>query len=70
MTTVAVLLLPLAALLLWMMDRLEDRLGDPPVQTPARHARRRRHLRLVPHPTPKRGRPHEVAADGRWADAA
>lgn len=46
MIVVAVLLLPGLGLLLFAMTCLEDRLfGDP---DPARHARRRRHLRLLP----------------------
>ncbi|GAA4990117.1 hypothetical protein [Streptomyces hyderabadensis] len=45
MVTVAVLILPALALLLFAMTCLEDRLfGDP---APPRHARRR-HLRLLP----------------------
>ncbi|MFJ8545271.1 hypothetical protein ACIRFH_25265 [Streptomyces sp. NPDC093586] len=46
MVTVAVLLLPGLGLLLFTMTWLEDRLFRD--TRPARHARRRRHLRLVP----------------------
>ncbi|MFI8966039.1 hypothetical protein ACIGO8_28455 [Streptomyces sp. NPDC053493] len=46
MTVVAVLLLPVLGLMLYAMDRIEDRLTGPPPK-PARHARER-HLRLVP----------------------
>ncbi|KUF17020.1 hypothetical protein [Streptomyces silvensis] len=48
MIVVACLLLPLVGLLLYGMDRIEDRLmgGSSPEATAPRHARRR-HLRLV-----------------------
>ncbi|WPO76464.1 hypothetical protein [Streptomyces sp. KN37] len=51
MISVAVLLLPGLALLLFVVVRLEDGLLDTKGQAPsARHARhpRRRHLRLIP----------------------
>ncbi|MFJ4467988.1 hypothetical protein ACIP2X_11005 [Streptomyces sp. NPDC089424] len=45
MLMLAVLLLPGLSLLLIMMSRMEDKLNEDP--RPGRHARRRRHLRLV-----------------------
>ncbi|MFJ4871588.1 hypothetical protein [Streptomyces sp. NPDC088757] len=50
MVAIAVLLLPLLGLLLFLMDRVEDRVTGPPKAS--RHAGRR-HLRLVKDP----GRP-------------
>lgn len=47
MVTIAVLLLPLLGLLLFLMDRVEDRVTSPPKAS--RHAGRR-HLRLVTDP--------------------
>ncbi|WP_314220081.1 hypothetical protein [Streptomyces zaehneri] len=46
MLWVAVLLLPLLSVLMAVMDRVEERLLAP-VRDKRRHARRRRHLRLV-----------------------
>ncbi|MFF3517768.1 hypothetical protein [Streptomyces sp. NPDC002573] len=64
MIAVAVLLLPLLGLLLYGMDRIEDRLRGSP--RGARHARRR-HLRLV-HST---SRPRDPAdRPSRHLDAA
>ncbi|MER7910095.1 hypothetical protein [Streptomyces sp. NPDC096068] len=47
MVAIAVLLLPLLGLLLFLMDRVEDRVTSPP--RTSRHADRR-HLRLVRNP--------------------
>ncbi|MFI9122584.1 hypothetical protein ACIGW0_24890 [Streptomyces bikiniensis] len=47
MVAIAVLLLPLLGLLLFLMDRVEDRVTSPPKAS--RHAGRR-HLRLVAEP--------------------
>ncbi|WP_432087641.1 hypothetical protein [Streptomyces sp. bgisy095] len=47
MVAIAVLLLPLLGLLLFLMDRVEDRVMTPPKAS--RHAGRR-HLRLVTAP--------------------
>ncbi|MFI8521105.1 hypothetical protein ACIGEZ_25285 [Streptomyces sp. NPDC085481] len=63
MTAVAVLLLPVMGLLLFMMDRVEDRVTAAP--KPARRATRN-HLRLVEDPDLSPGAGHEA---GR-ADAA
>ncbi|MFG2308664.1 hypothetical protein ACGFS9_08230 [Streptomyces sp. NPDC048566] len=68
MTVVALLLLPAQGVLLYAMDRLEDRFltaQDPPGR-PARHARPR-HLRLV------RGAASDTSGSGageRRAEAA
>lgn len=56
MVIVAVLLLPLLAALLVVMDRVEERLFGAGSDRP-RHAGHRRHLRLVPG-----GRQNEPAA--------
>ncbi|MDT0392129.1 hypothetical protein [Streptomyces dubilierae] len=53
MIAVAVLLLPALGVLLYAMDRIEDRLSGRP--RAARHARRR-HLRLVHDVGPSAGR--------------
>ncbi|GGS40013.1 hypothetical protein AB0E75_14840 [Streptomyces griseoviridis] len=69
MIVVAVLLLPLLGLLLYGMDRLEDRLfGRPSAPSPARHGRRR-HLRLIGGTAAGR-RHRRPAAASRRADAA
>ncbi|MEU6406553.1 hypothetical protein [Streptomyces sp. NPDC046985] len=47
MLLTAVLLLPLLSGMLMVMDRIEDRVLDPD-SARARHAGRRRHLRLIP----------------------
>lgn len=47
MVFVAVLLLPLIAVLLLVMDRIEERVLDP-AAVRGRHAGHRRHLRLIP----------------------
>ncbi|WP_217168399.1 hypothetical protein [Streptomyces sp. AC512_CC834] len=70
MVTVAVVLLPGLALLLFTMTYLEDRLfGDPGPPRPAR----RRHLRLLPggggHGSPAR-RPHPAEQPMPDRDAA
>ncbi|WP_399893579.1 hypothetical protein ACGH7X_35670 [Streptomyces sp. BBFR51] len=66
MVTVAVVLLPGLALLLFTMTYMEDRLfGDP---GPPRHARRR-HLRLLPggggHDSPAHDSPTHDSPDRR-----
>ncbi|MEV5607307.1 hypothetical protein [Streptomyces sp. NPDC052225] len=54
MIVVAVLLLPTLALLLFGLDRVEDRILAPVHPPSPRHARRqrRRHLRLISSPAP------------------
>ncbi|MEU4654079.1 hypothetical protein AB0G32_09065 [Streptomyces sp. NPDC023723] len=69
MIVVAVLLLPALGLVLFGMDRLEDRLFGPPRQpSPVRHGRRR-HLRLVGG-TATEHRHRRAGAEGRRTDAA
>ncbi|WP_055598565.1 hypothetical protein [Streptomyces aureus] len=63
MIAVAVLLLPVMGLLLFMMDRFENRVAAAPKR--ARHARQN-HLRLVEDP----GRSPGVEHDAGHADAA
>ncbi|MEV6249439.1 hypothetical protein AB0M38_25015 [Streptomyces sp. NPDC051742] len=73
MTAVAILLMPTLALLLYAMDRLEDRMRDgEPVETPSKQARhaRPRHLRLVPDPPPVAEVPEHGEHPGTPADAA
>ncbi|MEU6880286.1 hypothetical protein [Streptomyces sp. NPDC046712] len=72
MTAVAILLMPTLALLLYAMDRLEDRLtGGGPAQVPSKQARhaRPRHLRLVPDSPPPAEPAHGDRPDTA-ADAA
>ncbi|MEV7078423.1 hypothetical protein AB0N88_07760 [Streptomyces sp. NPDC093516] len=68
MITVAVLLLPALGVLLYAMDRIEDRLSARP--RAARHARKR-HLRLVHDagPSPARHRSGRRSARRRGAAA-
>ena len=64
MIVVAVLLLPMLGLLLYEMDRLEERLfGKPPEARPARGHR----LRLIHGASPSSA---DRRATGRHADAA
>ncbi|WP_372351204.1 hypothetical protein [Streptomyces sp. KL116D] len=50
MIAVAVLLLPTLALILFGLDRIEDRMFHPARPPAPGHARRRRHLRLITNP--------------------
>ncbi|MFE1546370.1 hypothetical protein [Streptomyces sp. NPDC058718] len=73
MTAVAILLMPTLALLLYAMDRLEERMRDgEPVETPAKQARyaRPRHLRLVLDPSPAAEVPEHGERPDTPADAA
>ncbi|MFG2774159.1 hypothetical protein [Streptomyces sp. NPDC048350] len=73
MTAVAILLMPTLALLLYAMDRLEDRMTDgEPAEAPSgrpRHARPR-HLRPVPDASPLEDEPAHGARPDTTADAA
>ncbi|WP_225632841.1 hypothetical protein [Streptomyces solaniscabiei] len=68
MVIVAVLLLPGLGLLLFTMTWLEDRIFRD--TEPARHARRKRHLRLVPGGRTGAGTGRRRAPAGRSAASA
>ncbi|MFF6916373.1 hypothetical protein [Streptomyces sp. NPDC012466] len=67
MITVAVLLLPALGVLLYVMDRVEDRLSARP--SAARHARKR-HLRLVHSAGPSRTERSPARHSARRDEAA
>ncbi|MER6345974.1 hypothetical protein ACWC10_29765 [Streptomyces sp. NPDC001595] len=67
MIAVAVLLLPVLGVLLYAMDRIEDRLSARP--SVARHARRR-HLRLVHGAGPSAADRGPTGHTSRRTDAA
>ncbi|MGP2439325.1 hypothetical protein [Streptomyces sp. JW3] len=70
MIVVAVLLLPALGLVLYGMDRLEDRLFGPPREpSPVRHGRRR-HLRLIGGTATEHRHRRATGDEDRRTDAA
>ncbi|GHJ99632.1 hypothetical protein SY2F82_14300 [Streptomyces sp. Y2F8-2] len=68
MIVIAVSVLPTLGLLLLVMDRVEDWLSGP--SSIPGHARRRRHLRLIPGGAQESGSPSRAVSNERRPEAA